>query len=145
MDMRDRVDILAIYLHLARASERRRRPQVRDRLFVLAAVAATRAGLLRIAAYCRRVVVESNAQHLIRRWATVADALRDAEFRHFLTHLEKRYSQENAEQLLQSLAIERGHERDTYYSDEEYAAGIIGVSLEALYELFPDPSASNDD
>jgi hypothetical protein len=136
--MQDHVDTLAIYLHLARASERRRRPHVRDRLFVMSAVAATKAGLPRIAAYCRQAVLDSNAQHLIRRWPTVAIALRDEEFRHFLTHLEKRYSRENAEQLLQSLAIERGHERETYYSDEEYAAGIVGISLEALQELYPD-------
>jgi hypothetical protein len=136
--MQDPVDTLAIYLHLARASERRRRPHVRDRLFVLAAVEATKAGLLRIAAHCRRIVLDSNAQHLIRRWPTVAAALRDQEFRHFLTHLEKRYSRENAEQLLQSLAIERGNERETYYSDEEYAAGIFGISVEALHELYPD-------
>jgi hypothetical protein len=138
--MPDPVDMLAIYLHLARASERRRRPHVRDRLLVMAAVEATRAGLLRIAAYCRQLVLQNNAQHLIQRWPTVAAALRDADFRHFLTHLEKRYSRENAEQLMQSLAIERGREREAYYSDEEYAAGIVGVSLDALYELYPGDS-----
>src|SRR5687767_13072253 len=136
--MLDPVDTLAIYLHLARASERRRRPHVRDRLLVLAAVTATKAGLLRVAAHCRQMVIENNAQHLIRRWPTVAAALRDQEFRHFLTHLEKRYSREKAEQLLQSLAIERGHERETYYSDEEYVASIVGISVDALHELYPD-------
>lgn len=135
--MADPVEILSIYLHLARASERRRRPHVRDRLLVLAAVAATRAGLLRIAAYCRQLVVQHNAQHLIRRWPTVAVALRDPEFQHFLAHLEKRYSRENAEQLLESLAIERGREREAYYSDEEYVASILSISLESLYAQFP--------
>jgi hypothetical protein len=143
MMKQDPVDTLAIYLHLARASERRRRPQVRNRLLVLASVAATKAGLLRIAAYCRQMVLDSNTQHLIRRWPTVAVALRDEEFRHFLTHLEKRYSRENAEQLMQSLAIERGHERETYYSDEEYAAGIVGISVEALHDLYPDKADSD--
>lgn len=110
---------------------------MRDRLLVLAAVAATRAGLLRIAAYCRQLVLQHNTQHLIQRWPTIAAALRDPDFQHFMTHLEKRYSPETAEQMLQSLAIERGRERDAYYSDEEYAASIAGVALETLDKLFP--------
>jgi hypothetical protein len=141
--MSDTVDKLAVYLHLARASERRRRPHVRDRLLVLAAVAATKAGLPRIAAYCRQLILQHNRQHLIQRWPTLAAALRDPEFQHFLTHLEKRYSQENAEQLLQSLAIERGREREAYYSDEEYAAAIVGLTLEELQNQFPIDSASD--
>ncbi len=140
--MADAVDRLAVYLHLARASERRQRPHVRDRLLVLAAVAATKAGLLRIAAYCRHRVMLHNAQHLIRRWPTVSEALRDPEFQHFLTHLEKRYSSEHSERLLQSLNIDLAREREAYYSDEEYAAAIVGVPLAQLAEMFPEQSGS---
>jgi hypothetical protein len=135
--MPDAVESLAIYLHLARASEMRRRPHVRDRLLVMAAVAATKAGLPRIAAYCRQRVSEHNSKHILRRWPTVASALRDPEFQRFLTHLEKRYSHEQAEGLLESLGIELGRERDAYFSDEEYTASIAGITLERLDEMFP--------
>jgi hypothetical protein len=135
--MPDAVDTLATYLHLARASGLRRRPQVRDRLLVLAAVAAAKAGLPRIAAYCREDVLQHNPRHLVQRWGTVADALRDPEFQHFLNHLEKRYSLEAADRMMQNLAIDRARERETYYSDEEYAAALLGSSLEQLGERFP--------
>lgn len=139
--MPDAVESLAMYLHLARASERRKRPHVRDRLLLLGAAHATKAGLPRIAAYCRRRVLEHNPQHLVQRWPTMADALRSSEFQFFLAHLEKRFSHEHAERLLQSLAIERGRERDVYYSDEEYAAAILGISLATLDTLFPRENA----
>lgn len=137
--MPDTVDQLATYLHLARASGIRRRPHVRDRLLVLAAAAATRAGLPRIAAYCRKDVLQHNPRHLIQRWPTVAHALRDLEFQHFLTHLEKRFSSDAVERMMGSLSIDRARERDTYYSDEEYAAALLGSSLDQLTELFPSP------
>jgi hypothetical protein len=135
--MPDDVQSLAIYLHLSRASEQRRRPQVRDRLLVMSAVTATRAGLPRIAAFCRNRILQHNPRHLMGRWPTVAEALRDPEFLRFLTHLEKRYSQEQAEQLLQSLGIELAREREAYFSDEEYTAAIAGTTLDGLDELFP--------
>lgn len=135
--MPDTVDLLAKYLHLARASGLRRRPHVRDRLLLLAAAAATRSGLPRIAACCRQDVLQHNPRHLVQRWPDIAHALRDPEFQHFLAHLEKRYSPEAAEEMMQKLAIERACERATYYSDEEYAAALLGSSLEQLSERFP--------
>jgi hypothetical protein len=135
--MADPVDLLANYLHLARASGLRRRPHVRDRLLVLAAVEATRAGLPRIAAYCRQDVLDHNPRHLLQRWLTVADALRDQEFQHFLVHLEKRYSPAAADKMMANLSIDRARERETYYSDEEYAAALLGSSLEQLSIRFP--------
>lgn len=127
---------LAVYLHLARASELRRRTHVRDRLLIMAAVIASELGLARIAAYCRCRVLEHNPQHLLHRWPTIEAAVEDDEFRHFLRHLSRRYPPERAEQMLSTLEIERGHERDVYFSDEEYAAALLGVSLDKLDELF---------
>lgn len=136
--MSDQVDRLAIYLHLARASEMRRRMHVRDRFLVLAAVLAARSGLPRIAAYCRQRIMEHNPRHLIQRWDTVWQAAADADFIHFLRHIERRYPHETAERMLNSLGLEMGHERETYYDDEEYAASLLGVSLDELAERFGD-------
>ena len=101
----------------------------------MSAVTAARAGLPRIAAYCRQHVLEHNPRHLIRRWPTVADALRDGEFQHFLAHLEKRYSPEASEELLRKLSIDLAHERETYFTDEEYAASLLGTTPEKLAEF----------
>ena len=51
--------LLSIYLHLAAASDRRRRPHVRDRLLLLAGAMAAQMGLLPIAACCRQRVLRT--------------------------------------------------------------------------------------
>jgi hypothetical protein len=130
------IDLLAMYLHLARASELRRRPHVRDRLLVVSASIAERCRLHRIAAYCRHRVLENNPHHLIRRWPTIAVALDESDFLHFLKQLQRRYPQEKAEQMVQDLNIEIAHEREVYYSDEEYAAALLNVTLQALTDMF---------
>lgn len=128
--------LLASYLHLARASGMRRRPEVRTRLLVLAAVAAAYGSLDRIAAHCRQLVLEHNPRHMIGRWETVEIALAEEDFLHFLRHLERRYPLEQAEQMLTTLGIDLLNERKTYYSDEEYAASLLNTTQERLTELF---------
>jgi len=134
--MFEAVNRLAMYLHLARASEARQRLHVRDRLLLIAAVLAARNGLPRIAAYCRQRILTHNPQHLINRWDNVFDAAGDPEFTHFLRHIERRYPPEKAEGMMESLGLELGRERETYYSDEEYAAALLGVTEDELQEMF---------
>ncbi len=130
------MDLLANYLHLARASGARRRPDVRARLLVLAAVAAAYGSLDRIAAYCRQLVLEHNPHHMIGRWETVEMALSEEDFLHFLRHLERRYPLEQAERMLKTLGLDLLNERNAYYSDEEYAASLLNISQDRLTELF---------
>ena len=131
-------DHLALYLHLARASELRRQPLIRDRLLVIAAAAAARTGLSRIAALCRGKILDHNAGHMFRRWDSVEAAMDDDDFEPYLKQLERRFPPEKAEQMLQSLEIDISGERDVYYNDEEYAASIWGLSLAELGKLYPD-------
>jgi hypothetical protein len=134
--MSDPIEILGLYLHLATASERRQRPHVRDRMLVIAAMIAAKMDLTRISAYCRRKILLHNPQHLIGRWPRVEEALEDSDFQHLLRSIQRRYPQEKAERLLATLGIERGRERDAYYSDEEYAAALLGSTPEELQERF---------
>jgi hypothetical protein len=128
---------LSVYLHLAAASQRRRRPHVRDRLLVLAATTAAQLELSPIAAQCRKLVLEHNPHHLIGRWPTVAQALADDDYQCFLRQMRRRYPEEKAERLLQSLGIELGSERASYFSDYEYAAALLGTTPEILDREFP--------
>jgi hypothetical protein len=130
------MELLANYLHLARASGSRRRPDVRTRLLVLAAVTAAYGSLDRIAAYCRQLVLQHNPHHMIGRWATVTAALEEEDFLHFLRHLERRYPCEQAERMLATLGFELTNERNAYYSDEEYAASLLNITTDRLSELF---------
>lgn len=130
------VDILGVYLHLARASERRNRPHVRDRLLVISAFISARMGLPRIAAYCRRKILEHNPRHIIGRWDQVEVAIDQPDFQYVLRNIQRRYPQEKAESMLANLGIERGRERDSYFTDEEYAAALLGVTLDELKRTF---------
>jgi hypothetical protein len=130
------VDILGLYLHLARASELRRRPHIRDRLLVVAGVIAVHMRLRRIAAYCRHRILQHNPRHVVRRWPSLEDALQQEDFLYVLRSIQRRYPQEKAERLLATLDIERGRERETYYTDEEYAAALLGTTVRDLEEMF---------
>jgi DNA-directed RNA polymerase subunit N (RpoN/RPB10) len=135
--MSDAVERLSIYLHLAHASQLRGRLHVRDRLLILAGVIAAENKLTRIAACCRHRVLQHNPQHLLGRWPTLSEALADADFAHFLRHLYRRYPDERAERMLVTLGIERGCERATYFSDEEYASSLLRVPFTALEQFGP--------
>ncbi len=128
--------VLGLYLHLAHASRRRGRPHVADRLLVLAAATAATMGLDPLAAYCRELVLKHNPHHMIRRWPVVRDALENKDFQSLLKQLERRYSLERSEQLLAALEIELGRERAAYYSDYEYAAALLGTTVEQLDRQF---------
>lgn len=56
-------------------------------------------------------------------------AIDDTNFQHFLKQLQRRFPQEKAETMLSNLGIDRANERQLYYSDEEYAAAVIGLDL----------------
>jgi len=134
---------LGIYLHLARASQRRNRLHVRDRLLVLSAAIAANQQLHKLSAYCRAEILEHNPQHMVRKWETVEEALLDEEFLTLLKRIRSEYSSERAEQLLQALGIEMANERAAYYSDQEWAASILDLDSAAFNN--EDDSHGKDD
>lgn len=131
------IKLLGVYLHLARASQQRVRPHVRDRLLVIAAAIASRLQLPRIAAYCRQTILAHNPQHLIGNYATVSEALDDSDFLHLLKQLQRRFPQEEAERMLASLGIDQAREWETYFTAEEYAASLVGETPASLARRFP--------
>lgn len=141
--MSEPVDLLGLYLHLARASRQRMRPHVADRLLVLAGTIAARMKLHDIAAYCRRLVLQHNPNHLVRRWATLDAALADSDFLHFLRLQQRRYPQERAERMLLTLGIDMAQERAAYFSDAEYAAALLGTTPESIRDAVRDGGTSD--
>jgi len=127
--------LLGMYLHLARASHRRRQPMVHVKLLVLAGVQAEAMGLAEIAALCRHKILAQNAQHLVRRWPTINEALAAEPFQAYLKQLKRRYSSEKVEHMVQSLGIEMGQERAAYFSDQEYAASLLDTRLDAIADV----------
>ena len=123
---------LGVYLHLAQASLRRRRPLVRDRMLLLAGVTAANMRLESLAAYCRHAILQHNPQHLVKRWPSLPEALVDDEFLAFLRQVRRKYPPEKAERLLATLGVEMARERDAYFGDLEYAAAILGMETDQL-------------
>lgn len=126
---------LGVFLHLAQAWNRRRRPLMRDRMLVLAGALASEIGLSSVAEYCRYHVLQHNPHHLIRRWPTLMAALEDEDFQSFLKQVRRRYPAEKAERILDNLGLTMARERDAYYSDSEYAAAILGMTPAELDRL----------
>lgn len=124
--------LLGLYLHLAHASRQRNQPLVRDKFLVLAGVIAARMKLPTVADYCRAEVLAHNPGHMVRKWPTLAEAIEDSDFLHFLKQLQRRFPQEKAERILAELGIEMARERDAYFDDVEYAASLLGVEPEQL-------------
>jgi len=140
--MPDPSQVLGLYLHLAHASLKRKRPHARDRLLILSGVIAVQMNLAEVAACCRHMVLEHNPNHLIKRWDSLGAALQDSDFLHFVKQLWRRYPLEKAESMLSALGIDMACERDTYYSDDEYAAALLGVTPQLLSSMF---GKENDD
>jgi hypothetical protein len=126
------LELLGIYLHLSRASQQRGQKIKRDRFLVLSAGIASRLELTRIAAYCRKLVLEHNPGHMLRHWPSVEEAMTDADFLNFCRILQRRYPRERAEQLLFDLGINSEGERKAYFTDEEYAAALLGTDLDHI-------------
>lgn len=101
-------------------------------MLVLAGVEAANLCLKRLENHCRIEILNNNPRHLIGKWETIGEALLDDEFLAFLKNLRRKYPVERAERLLDSLGIEIGNERDAYFTDNEYAAAILGLEVNAL-------------
>jgi hypothetical protein len=136
------IEHLGLYLHLARAAELRRQPLVRDRLLLLAgALAAGIPDLGPIAQCCRERILRNNPGHMVSRWPTLAEGLAQAELAGLVSQVARRYSPEQAEQLLTQLGIERGAERSAYFCDGEFAAALLGERWDDLLRRYGSESA----
>ena len=126
------VELLGTYLHLSRAYQQRGQHIKRDRFLVLSAGFAVRLGLATIPAYCRKLVLDHNPGHMLSHWPTVEEAMNDADFLNFCRILQRRYPREKAEHLLFDLGINGEGERKAYYTDEEYAAALLGTNMDQI-------------
>jgi hypothetical protein len=131
------VELLGLYLHLARAAGLRRQPLVRDRVLLLTgALAAGDSELAPIAECCREQILQHNPGHMVGRWPTLAQGLETEELTSLVAQLARRYGPEHAEQLLAQLAIQRGAERSVYFSDGEYLAALLGERWDQLQRRY---------
>jgi hypothetical protein len=123
--MIDHERAMLAYVRLADVSQRKRQLLGRDKLLVLAAAAACRAGWLDVAQRCRQLILEHNPPHLIGTVATVAEALRSNDVAPLFKQLERQCGYERAE----FLANELGLTPDAQQAADAKDAGQIAMAL----------------
>ncbi len=111
------------YVRLAEVSQRKRQLIGRDKLLVLAAAAACRAGWIDVGERCRQLVLEHNPAHLIGTFPTAADAIRSDNFTPLLNQLERMCGYERAEFLVSELGLE------TIPEENDRTAGQLALSF----------------
>ena len=89
---------------LAAESRQRRQPYGELRFLLLAGSAACQAGWADVPRRCRERVLEINPHHMLAKYDTLEEALRDDEFQTFLSRLDRFCSFEMAEALLEKLS-----------------------------------------
>lgn len=124
-------DHLQLYLTLARASSRRQL-LVRDELLLLAAEAAHRRSLDRVAGYCRLVILGHNPGHVIGRFETVSQGMHDETVARQITKLRRRYPPEKCEHLLSALGVQLAQPEG---EPRQWAAELLGTTTEELATL----------
>jgi hypothetical protein len=127
--MTDAARSLAVYLHLARASDLRRQPFVTVKLLVLAGARALELKLPEIAEQCHAAILERNPRHLLRNWPNLAEAYSSEGFHSLLRQLRRQYTPEKAEHMLGSLGIDMARERELYANEQEYALALLEAVL----------------
>lgn len=129
---------LEAYVQLAQALESRREMMDRDRLLVLAAVAASQRHLEPFAAYCRHRVLEHNPGHMLRRYASVMEASVDPDFQHFLRQVQRRFPSEKVETLLVRSGWQPLADVPTSTDELERLAALVNVDPNWVRETFSD-------
>src|SRR6516165_1384762 len=94
---------LEVYQELADWYEQRGQAQMRDRFLVLAADAALTAGKPEEAERLRQRLLRQNPHHLLKPYASLAEALKAPDVQGYVADLRRSYSPETAEHLRDSL------------------------------------------
>jgi hypothetical protein len=91
-----------IYQELADTFERQHQPELRDHFLILAADMALSAGRAEEAERLRQRLLRANPHHVLRPYASFAQAAANSDIQTFLEELRQRYPVERAQDMLES-------------------------------------------
>ena len=97
-------EFVRTYRELAEIYEARGEAQMRDRFLVLAADAALTAGKPEEAERLRGSLLRHNPHHLLKPYASLAEAMKSADIRNYIAALRRSHPFERAEHLLTTLS-----------------------------------------
>ena len=139
--MNSLLDELVLFIRLAQGFKERLKLQDRDRALVLAASCASLNQMPTVAEFCRRLILQNNHGHMVRKWTSMAYALDDPDFIHFLKQIRRKLPVEAAESKLIELEYYCDVRREDYDDDTAYVAAVMGVDAEWLDEHFGENSS----
>ena len=134
--MVDQLKELVLFLRLAQAFKNRLQMPDRDRALVLAGTYAAMLQMHPVAEFCRKLILQNNHGHMLRKWPTFAEAIKEPDFATFLKQVRRRFPTEKAEILLQELGYECDVRPQDHSTDEEYVSAVMGIDTEWLRENF---------
>jgi hypothetical protein len=101
-------EMMRTYRELAENYDRQGQAQMRDRFLVLAADAALSAGRSEEADRIRHRLLQANPHHLLKPYASFAEAMRSADVQNYVSALRRSHPYEKAEHLLEEMGQDAG-------------------------------------
>lgn len=127
---------LVLYLRLAQAFKNKLQMPDRDRALVLAGTCAAILEMKSIDNFCRKLILQNNHGHMMKRWESFAEAIHQEDFGIFIKQIRRKFPIERAETLLSEFSYSCDVVRESYPSDEAYASAVMGIDHEWLTEHF---------
>ena len=127
---------LIIYLRIAQAFKDRLQMSDRDRALVMAGTCGSVLQMHSIANFCRRLILQNNHGHMLRKYETFAEALQDSDFGVFVKQVRKKLSPEAAESKLSSMGYRCEVLPSDYETKLEFAAAVMGIDADWLTANF---------
>jgi hypothetical protein len=136
--MLDPFQEMILYLRVAQAFKNRLQMPNRDRALVMAGTCASVLQMDVIANFCRRLILQNNQGHMLRKYETFGAALEDSDFGVFVRQVRKKLSPEVAEAELVALGYRCDVRPGDYETKLEFAAAVMGIDAEWLKNSFGD-------
>ncbi len=136
--MLDPFQELILYLRVAQAFKDRLQMSDRDRALVMAGTCASVLQMSSIANFCRKLILQNNQGHMLRKYAAFSEALEDSDFGVFVKQVRKKLSPESAHSNLQAMDYHCEVLPSDYETKIEFAAAVMGIDASWLAANFGD-------
>ncbi len=131
--MSDHDRFLWVYFQLAELSQQKNQLHPRDKFLILTGMEACKTGYLDIANRCQEIILNHNPNHLVKKYSSFADAMRDEDFLTFAGSLEKQFcNREQAEHLLYQAANQKEDQESQAQYDQPDESELAKIILAAL-------------
>lgn len=129
---------MAAYLKLAQAYRSRSLMPDRDRALLLAAINASLLQMHPLSELCRKMILQNNPGHMLRKFESVAEAINDSDFHTFAKQIRRKIPFEKSQLIMADLNYTVSIKKSDYGSESEYAAALLGVDVAWIKEHFGD-------